>query len=95
MANSGSYSAYCVQNGEPAPGPYPADVNAWMTYGPFDLSNATDAKMDFSYWNQSEPDCDYLYWMASSDGENFNGYYTSGYQADWQSETLEPERLCG
>ena len=53
--NTGSWSAWCADEGSeqgPDGGPYPDDMGAWMIYGPFDLSDATDvATLDFFYWN--------------------------------------------
>ncbi|GAB4438245.1 MAG: hypothetical protein Kow0031_20130 [Anaerolineae bacterium] len=71
----------------PCPGSdatYPPLMNAWLVYGPFDLSDVRDASLDFFYrYDSPDPD-DYLFWGASVDGVNFEGYrvftgvYTSG-----------------
>ena len=38
-----------------------------MIYGPFDLSGASQANLDFWYWNQSEPGYDYFFWGVAGD----------------------------
>ena len=54
-----------------------------MVYGPFDLSDATDAELLFYYWNESESNYDYFEWMASIDGNQFYGTQTSGSTGGW------------
>lgn len=49
-----------------------------MTYGPFSLSNATDARVTFLLYYDLGPN-DRIEWCASTDGSNFSGYaYTEG-----------------
>ncbi len=58
--------------------PYPPNLNSWMVYGPFDLSNATAAELYFYFWLDSEKEHDWFYWMASLDGAEFYGPKVSG-----------------
>ncbi len=84
-AHSGSWSGYCADGGSnrvDPPGPYPNNVRAWMVYGPFNLSDATDAELLFSHWTKTEPNYDYLFVGASINGANF---YGTGYGGDWAS----------
>jgi hypothetical protein len=37
-------------------------MDAWMIYGPFDLSHATDAEFEFYYWTELAPMEDKLFW---------------------------------
>ncbi|HBQ27918.1 MAG TPA: hypothetical protein DD719_00550 [Desulfotomaculum sp.] len=101
--HSGSYSAWCA--GErlggcpdlnPAASNYPNNMDALMVYGPFDLSDATTARMTFYHWTQTESDFyDYFYFGASSDGDSFYGTKLSGDSGGWRQETLDLKDYCG
>ncbi|TES93454.1 MAG: hypothetical protein E3J88_00040, partial [Anaerolineales bacterium] len=85
--NTGSYSAWAV--GEGADGSalacgidYPDGANSWMIYGPFSLADATDAEFRFMYWLNSQLSNDILYAVASKNGIDFYGAYTS-VTTDW------------
>jgi len=78
---NGDWSAYCAGGGTKAvdpPGPYPNGMNAWMVYGPFDLSDATDAELLFYHWTKTEKNHDYLFVEASINEEDFYGWGFSG-----------------
>ena len=45
---------------DPAYDNYANNMQSWMVYGPFDLSEATAASVSFCYWNQSELNYDYF-----------------------------------
>jgi hypothetical protein len=100
-AHGGSWSGYCVGSSISPPGPYPSNANSWMVYGPFSLSGATDARVDFYRWLDTEQDFDYLEWRASIDGTNFYGWQISGYDPSWQSTYFDLKtvptlgNLCG
>jgi pseudomonalisin len=88
----GSHSVYCAGAGSqqaPTGGPYPANMNAWMKFGPFSLADATAASASFAYWLQTESQHDYFKWMVSIDGQNFHGYQVSGNNSAWQTTTLD------
>jgi hypothetical protein len=55
------------------PDSYPPLQNAWIIYGPFDLSDVEDASLDFYYRFESPDPDDFLFWGASVDGINFEG----------------------
>ena len=82
----GGWSGYCADDGtagvEP-PGPYPANMDAWMVYGPFSLQDATDAELNFYHWTQTETDYDRFSVYASVDGTNFYGRYWTGDWGGW------------
>ncbi len=85
-AHDGSHSAYCAGGGPVAvspPGPYPNEMNAWMVYGPFDLSQAVDAEVVFSYYSITELEYDQFWVVASPDGGD---WYGSAFSGDWVSE---------
>ena len=68
---------------------YASDMDSWVVYGPFDLSNSTDGLLDFHYNNVSELNYDYFKWMASVDGTHFSGYQVSGDSNGWQYQSLD------
>lgn len=66
--HTGARSAYAGGGGSGAvdpPGPYPSNVAAWMIYGPFDLSQALEAQLEFYYWADLAPADDILLWGVS------------------------------
>ena len=87
--HSGSYSGWAVGGGADGSGLscgtyYPEYTKPWMVYGPFDLSDATDAELLFWYWLYSESNYyDYLFWGASIDGSSFYGNIVSGDSGGW------------
>lgn len=85
---SGGWSAWAANGGANALDPqyyyYPNNMQSWMVYGPFDLSNAADAELLFYYWNQSELNYDYFGWYASANGTNFYGTRVSGDSNGWR-----------
>jgi len=85
-AHGGNHSAYCVGGGTnpvSPPGPYPNSIDSWMVYGPFDLSRATDAEVQFSYWSKTELKNDYFGLLASANDEDWYGTVWTG---DWAGE---------
>ncbi len=93
QAHTGSYSGWGVGGGANGSGlgcgaNYPNDANSWMVYGPFSLVGATAA--EFNYWLSlnTEAGWDFIYYMASTDGTNFNGYRRSIPTAGWITRTL-------
>lgn len=99
FANSGSSSAFCGATGDQSfhPGEYYLnDMNSWMVYGPFDLSDAEDAVMTFKYWYDSESGFDFFGWYASTDATSgFNGYFYSGTTTGWQTALLDFKNVPG
>jgi len=76
-------------------------IDSRMTYGPFDLSNATDANMTFYLWYDLGPG-DSIEWYASTNGVNFYGYYLQGgWYPLWSQYTFDLKsvptlgNLCG
>ncbi len=85
--HAGAKSIYCCNAGTGKvnpPGPYPANMNGWIFAGPFDLSGASAAHLDFYLWLKSESNYDGIQWGASTDGANFNVIGASGdSQGNW------------
>ena len=100
---SGNWSVWCAGSTLNPPGPYPDNMDAWMVYGPFSLSEATFALLDFYYWFEGErgkTNHDYLFFGASVDGVNFYGYRcseSSRWRWDYLDLTNVPTlgNLCG
>jgi hypothetical protein len=91
--HSGSISAWCARGGnfglDPATNNYPNNINAWMIYGPFDLSDATEAELIFNYWLEIEENSDYFKWLASTNGTNFSGYQTDSSTSGWAEKRFD------
>jgi C1A family cysteine protease len=89
----GFRSAWCANGGanglDPESNYYPDNMKSWMAYGPFDLSDATDAELNFYYWLDTESNYDYVSWMASVDGSYFYGGGRSGNSGGWVSMTFD------
>jgi len=86
--HSGSYSGWGVGGGAnggslSCGANYPNNAEAWMVYGPFDLSSVSDAELLFWYWNFSESGYDGLFCGASINGSYFYGVSTSGNSGGW------------
>jgi len=93
--HNGGWSGYCAGGGTHAvepPGPYPDDMQAWMTYGPFDLSNAVAAELEFHYWTQLGPEEDRLFWGASKTGSLYRGDARAGDSSGWRQAILDLDR---
>jgi hypothetical protein len=88
--HTGSYSAWPEKGGARGNDPedwfYLNDSDSWMVYGPFNLKDYSEAKIEFWYWNRSEKDADYFEWLASLDGMNTlrGGFSVSGDSQGWQ-----------
>lgn len=88
--HSGSWSGWCAGSSlNPANGYYADNMNSWMIYGPFSLSDATSAIVSFWYKNRSEASFDYFGWYASVDGVNFSGSRVNGDQNSWRSQIFD------
>ena len=99
-ADSGTWSLYCADDGAQAPpensgGPYLDNMASYAIYGPFDLSDATDAELTFDYWSETESNYDYFWWSASTDGTTFTGFNVTGSSGGWQNETYSLSGRAG
>lgn len=86
---SGSYGGWSVGGGAQGSALscgsyYPNYTYTWAIYGPFDLSQAASATLNFYFYGRTEggTGCpyDYLFAGSSSDGVNFSG---PGWCGDW------------
>ena len=96
---AGSQSVWPAGAGEGATTPcedgYPNDVDSWLVYGPFDLSDATAAQVTFQRWQRTESDYDFFEWRASTNGTRFYGWQSSGYTEGWDSVAFDLSDVGG
>jgi len=90
----GSYSAWAVGGGAHGSSKscgtnYPDRADSWMIYGPFSLTDATDAELTFQLWLRSEAGYDGICWGASTDGRSFGMRCESGNSGGWTSRRLD------
>jgi len=91
-AHGESWSGYCADRGTQSVScgdDYQNDMKTFMRYGPFDLSDANDAYLDFYWWANTESGFDYFKVMASIDGTNFSGVQWSGDNSSWNQYTFD------
>jgi len=65
---------------------YPDDQSAWMVYGPFSLSGATSARVDFYFDMLIEYGFDTFFVGASTDGNSFDGAGYTGDNGGWRND---------
>lgn len=100
-AHTGLRSLYCARSGSSGRDPYswttyPNNVYTLVRYGPFSLSDATDAVLQFSHWTITESSFDYFAVLVGRDTVNYTGLaytgdWTKGSGADangWQTDYL-------
>ncbi len=95
-AASGSNSVWATgSNGADCDDAYPGNANAWMVFGPFDLSDAAQAKVTFDYLMQTKEGQDWFAWYASDDNENWVGFFASGDSDGWTSGLFDLQNWLG
>jgi|GEM_PF-714511 len=90
----GSYSAWAVGGGANGSSKscgtnYPNYSDSWMIYGPFSLTDASDAELTFQLWLRSEAGYDGICWGASTDGRSFGMRCESRNSGGWTSRRLD------
>jgi hypothetical protein len=87
----GNWSGYCADGGSAAPTTqeYLNYMHCYMVYGPFSLSDATDADVEFDMWYETESDYDYVKVMASTNGVNWYGTQWSGVSNGWEYHNFD------
>ncbi len=87
---AGNFSAWAVGTGTAnCTTLYPEKTTTWMIFGPFDLSNALAADLKFKAYYNTEPNWDYVRWLASSNGTTYNGWQISGNSGGWVEHMLD------
>ncbi len=98
-SHTGYYSAWpgMGPDGVEPPAPYPNNTNTTMKYGPFDLSNCVDAKIEFWKYLYSEHNADFLSFTAAHDSNLiFNDPRWSGYDQNyWDLFSYPLDGFCG
>jgi hypothetical protein len=97
-AHTGLYSAFCAKSGTAGvnpPADYHNNMEAYMMYGPFSLTDAVDAEVSFHWWYQTEISFDRAWCMALVDEDNYVYTWTSGTSEGWESESVSLGTLCG
>jgi len=91
---AGSYSGWAVGGG--ADGAflacgayYPNDVSSWMTYGPFNLADATAAELTFALWLNAEAGYDWFSVAVSIDGANWSGWSATSSTWGWMNARID------
>ena len=77
--------------------PYNYNTQTWMRYGPFSLAGATNARMLFKYWVDSEVGYDVFSWAYSCKGvRNWTGQTVSANNPGlWVSATFSLKPCVG
>ncbi len=94
---TGNYSAWAEGSGGVvcSSGTYHPSETSLLTYGPFDLSDALTASIQFDLWLWSSSG-DTFSWQASADGLNFFGSsLTDSFTPSWASKTLDLAAVPG
>jgi hypothetical protein len=96
---AGSYAAWPANGGadwrDPEVATYPYFANAWMTYGPFDLSNAKSASVSFMLWLDTETGYDFLHFATSGTGSSFIDSSLWSGDASWDQKTISLNQHLG
>lgn len=77
---------------------YPPNMDSWMVYGPFDLSDAATAEIVFWLWRQMQAFYDYLYVGISDNGANYLGYFYYGNNSqvyNWAQYSVSMDDYAG
>lgn len=83
------------QNLDVEDGGYPAGVDSWLIYGPFDLSTALDAELSFNYWFEAD-EGDTFSVLVSTNNQNWLGKQTdSGGSGQWQGRNFALDDYVG
>ena len=71
-------------------------TDTWMRWGPFSLQNATDARLKFAYWLDSEETYDlFSYSYACSNLSKWTTQDVSGELESWRNTTLSLKPCVG
>lgn len=91
---AGSYSGRAVGGGSQGGGfscsdGYPDDIETWMIYGPFDLTQAKDGYLSLKIWTDIEDVYDKLFWGVSLDGDYFYGQSITENSEGWYDPVID------
>ncbi len=75
---------------------YSDNMDTRMIYGPFDLSDAVDAEVNFNLWREIEPAFDYVSVEVSTDGSTFQPLaFWDGFVQQWEYESVSLRDFTG
>jgi hypothetical protein len=100
-AATGAASVFCAGFGaaavQPGVNPYPNNMAAWMAAGPFNLSDAQAAVLNFDYSLRSESGFDFLYVIVTTDPTFTTTSYLfdSGGNGTWTNQTVDLANVSG
>ncbi|HIQ12086.1 MAG TPA: hypothetical protein EYH29_04370 [Caldilineales bacterium] len=98
-ADSPPYSIWPAARGRTAAQPcvenYLNDMESWVIFGPFNLTDATQAELTFDYLLDTEKGADWFGWYASNDNAHFSGIRESGDSNGWTSQTFSLNEWVG
>jgi hypothetical protein len=101
-ALSGSYSMWAGGGGSSGErlactDTYTSNLKTWLAYGPVDLSQVTDAELQFSLWGdilgQGTNPVDLLFWGASTDDVTYYGLNRAGQTHGWIPSSLDLTKI--
>lgn len=90
---SGSYSVYCDDDA-PSGGPYTTNSYSWLWAGPFDLSDATTAFLEYNVWLSvhTGDDLSVVFSTGDTNGDtylDFNGFAYGSSSNMWVDESID------
>ncbi len=91
--HGGSWAAWPANGGfhgyDPCLDPhYRPNMDSWMIYGSFDVSDARVVEVSFWLWRQIEINNDKVWFVFSNDGEHFSGWWWDG-TAGWEEKRFD------
>ncbi|UCC77453.1 MAG: hypothetical protein JSW37_03585 [Anaerolineales bacterium] len=105
LSRDGLRSAWCAAGGAYARDPWSQDyannMNAHMTYGPFDLSDASSARISFWVWMDTEEDYDWFRFGAAASLDvlwltpAIDGRTSGSSGGQWEYQEIPLDSLCG
>jgi hypothetical protein len=92
-AYAGDSSGWAVGGGDggalPCGSEYQPNVDSWMIYGPFSLTDTTAAELSFELWVDTDSPSDRVCRLASTDGAAFDGTCSWGNSLGWVERSLD------
>ena len=74
---------------------YPNNAATWMIYGPINLSDVTNAELQFDLWLNTEIGYDFVYWGASENNQDFTMKFESGNTNGWTPRSVSLANING
>jgi len=95
-AYSGSWSAFCADNGSNSRTTYDNHLNTYMQRENVSLAGYNHATLTFKYWMNTETNYDFFYVRVKDQAGNWAYLLTlSGNSSGWQPKTLPMDQYAG